>query len=781
MNFKALKIFSRVHLVVNGSIILLFVIIGGLLYYQARKNIYTETRDGFYHEIEELNSVIELYRVRDKDILSMASNFAEYKINEFSYFEESDSANIVFDAVDPISHKPMKVKIHEWFVDDMSFIENYFIVDELRKIARVDASIYQKTAWGYVNISTNIVNTNEERLLGDIILNSSEIVQSIEAGNQYRERRYKNGTWYQAIYRPLYIEGKIRGMYYVGLKERIGRALKSIFDGRKYFKEGYAFIITDKGRLSIHPKERGMDFSGTQMFKQLAKHKGKQGILNYVWPEDETGKDWYLVFKYNHLINSFVCITFPKKAVYSKLNKESFFITLWFILFFIGFQFAINYLEERVSAELRTISRFIRDIAAEGKADKVEGDSKKYKEVYRHINQISERYAELDILVKKLSDNYLKNKLPEILENDSIGKNLIKLDEKLQRALQIEREGEKEAQLRKWEADGLSKFVSILQQYTDDIEELSYNLINNLVNYLNANQGALFFLNSDNPDDVYFEQMATYAYDKKRLIKRKIYPEQGLIGRIYNEKKTIYISEIPQNYLKITSGLGELEPNYLLIVPLLMNMEVYGAIEIASFNKFEDYQIEFLEKLGENIASTINNVQINTKTRKLLEQSKQQSQKLSFQEEMMRSSIEDMEAAKKLSDIKTVELESLSKAIDKSFLLAELSPDGTIKKVNGNYLNLLGLDESDIVGRNYSIFSSMDAKSIEYRNFWNDLRAGVPVEFEEHIKIPGGAEFWLKSSYFPIKDKKAKVYKIINIAVDITRLKELEAKLKNNN
>jgi len=126
--------------------------------------------------------------------------------------------------------------------------------------------------------------------------------------------------------------------------------------------------------------------------------------------------------------------------------------------------------------------------------------------------------------------------------------------------------------------------------------------------------------------------MATYAYDKKRLITKKIYPAEGLIGRIYNEKKTIYLSEIPENYIKITSGLGELEPNYLLIVPLLLNFEVYGAIELASFNAFEDYQIEFIEKIGENIASTINNVQINTQTRKLLEQSRKQSEQLKQQE-----------------------------------------------------------------------------------------------------------------------------------------------------
>ena len=780
MKLKQLKIFSRFHLVVNGSIILLFLIVGSLSYYYARKKIYLEARDDSFKQLHELEQIIELYRVRDRDILNMASNFAEYKINEFSDFEIRDTTPVLFDASDPITHKPVKVKIRKWFVDGISFMNNFIIVDELKKIAHVDASIYQKIPLGYVNISTNIVNTKEERMLGDIILNSSEIVQTIEAGNPYRERVYKNGTWYQAVYRPLYIDGKIHGLYYVGLKERIGRSLNRVFAGRKYYKEGYAFIITGKGRFTIHPKEQGMDFSETQMFKKLKKQQGDRGVLSYVWPETHKGIEWYLTFDYYKTLDSYVCITYPKYEVYSGLNKEALFILFWFILFFVGFQFTLSYLSDSLSARLRSVTRIIRDIANEGKVEKVQSDDKADLKLYNNLNKISERYAQLETLSKKLSKGQLNNQLPEVLKKDAIGNELIKIDKKLQRAERIEREGEKEAQLRKWEADGLSKFVAILQQHTDNIEELSYNLINNLVNYLNANQGALFFLNTENPDEPYFEQMATYAYNKRRLIQQKIYPDQGLIGRIYYEKKTIYLSEIPDDYLKITSGLGELEPDYLLIVPLLMNMEVYGAIEIASFNKFEDYQIEFLEKLGENIASTINNVQINTRTRQLLEQSKLQSEKLGLQEEMMRKSLQDMEDAKRLSDTKTVKLEKLYDAVNSRFLLTELLPDGTIEYINENYLNLFGLEKEKIIGRKHSEFVRLNMNQTEYKEFWNDLKAGKNMETEEHYKMPDGKEFWIASDYFPVKNKEGEIYKIINLATDITQLKELEEQLKNN-
>jgi GAF domain-containing protein len=632
MFIKRSNIFLRAQLIVSSTLVLIFIVTGLFIYYNLRKKTYATMQEQFINEVDELIDVVNVYRVRDRDILNMIANFAEYKINEYSDFKESDSASIDFEAVNPLTKKPMAIKIHAWFVDETSLLNNFYIVDEIKSLAKVNASIYQKTPKGYVNISTNIVNTEEERLLGDIILNSSEIVQTIESANQFRSREYINKSWYLTVYKPIYIDGKIRGMYYVALKERIGRALKAVFDKRKFFESGYAFIITKDGKLTVHPKERGMDYSNTGMFKKMKEIEVSDGTIQYMWPETEMGESWFLNFKYEQTIGSYVCISFPKKEVYHELNRKVLFVVVWFFVFVIGFHFTLTYLNIGRKEKLKLISKSIATIAKGGRAEKIETESQEYWDVYKDVNSISERYTLLAKYADKLVNDQLGTKQADLLKNDLIGNALIQVDKKLIRATELEKEGEKEANLRRWESEGLSKFVGILQQYTDNIQELSYNLINNLVIYLNANQGALFFINTEKPDDIFFEQMATYAYDKKRLITKKIYPAEGLIGRIYNEKKTIYLSEIPENYIKITSGLGELEPNYLLIVPLLLNFEVYGAIELASFNAFEDYQIEFIEKIGENIASTINNVQINTQTRKLLEQSRKQSEQLKQQE-----------------------------------------------------------------------------------------------------------------------------------------------------
>ena len=88
----------------------------------------------------------------------------------------------------------------------------------------------------------------------------------------------------------------------------------------------------------------------------------------------------------------------------------------------------------------------------------------------------------------------------------------------------------------------------------------------------------------------------------------------------------------------------ESTPNEVLIVPLIVNEEVEGVFEFASFNKFQDYQIHFLEQLGETLAAFINVNRINERTKILLEESQQQAEEMKSQEEEMRQNMEELSA-----------------------------------------------------------------------------------------------------------------------------------------
>ena len=129
------------------------------------------------------------------------------------------------------------------------------------------------------------------------------------------------------------------------------------------------------------------------------------------------------------------------------------------------------------------------------------------------------------------------------------------------------------------------------------------------------------------------------------------------MGRCYQEQEKIFLTDIPNDYIKITSGLGDDNPSCLLLIPLAYNNQIYGIIEIASFNVYRDFEIEFIERIAENIAATISSVKANIQTAMLLEQSQQQAEEMSSQEEEMRQNMEELRATQEQSARREEELQ----------------------------------------------------------------------------------------------------------------------------
>ena len=325
-----------------------------------------------------------------------------------------------------------------------------------------------------------------------------------------------------------------------------------------------------------------------------------------------------------------------------------------------------------------------------------------------------------------------------------------------------------EDEKRRWTNEGLAKFADILRQNNNDLEKLSTEIIKNLVYYLGANQGGLFLLNDDDKNNVYLKLISAFAYDYKKFIERTIELGDGLVGTCAVEKETIYMTDIPQDYISITSGLGGASPDSLLIVPLNMEDTVYGVIEIASFKRFEDYQIEFVEKVGQNIASTLSSVQINIKTNELLEKFQQQSEEMAAQEEEMRQNMEELQATQEEAARKGAEMESLIQALDQSSYVIEYDLDGYITKVNDNYLTLLNLKRSDVIGIHHSDKMEFDdQQKSDYKKFWTDLRLGK-IRKEKTKAIVNGKTYSFLEIYSPLFDENGSVTKILKISHELS-------------
>jgi methyl-accepting chemotaxis protein len=242
-------------------------------------------------------------------------------------------------------------------------------------------------------------------------------------------------------------------------------------------------------------------------------------------------------------------------------------------------------------------------------------------------------------------------------DEDVLGHSLLDMRNELKKASDEEKRRKEEDEQRNWAAQGIAKFSDILRKNTDDLNELSYDIISNLVKYTGSNQGGIYIINDNDRKHLFIEMKASYAYDRRKFINKNIEIGEGLIGRCYQEKEKIYLTEIPKDYIKITSGLGEDNPSALLIVPLIYNDVIYGLVEIASFNDYPSHVIEFIERIGESIAATISSSKSQIQTAILLEQSQQQAEEMASQEEEMRQNMEELRATQEQSSRREEELQ----------------------------------------------------------------------------------------------------------------------------
>lgn len=279
-------------------------------------------------------------------------------------------------------------------------------------------------------------------------------------------------------------------------------------------------------------------------------------------------------------------------------------------------------------------------------------------------------------------------------EEDVLGNALIDMRDNLKKVAE-------EDKRRSWATEGMALFGEILRKNTDNLSKLSDDIMSNLVKYLKANQGGLYIVQNTEGDEPYMEMTACYAWDKKKYLEQKVFEGEGLTGQSWLERDTIYMTEIPDDYIKITSGLGEANPSSILIVPLKVNEEVYGVIEIASFNNFQRFEIDFVEKIAESIASTISSVKINETTQKLLEESQELTEQMRAQEEEMRQNMEELQATQEEMQRGQRDREDKERIISQTSMVLELDSQFNVISSNDLVKQKLKFDESDLKGRSF--------------------------------------------------------------------------------
>lgn len=322
-----------------------------------------------------------------------------------------------------------------------------------------------------------------------------------------------------------------------------------------------------------------------------------------------------------------------------------FFITLVFSTILIVVLISLNKLIKPVFEPMQEIQNKAAEIS-EGNLSVDFADLRNnaiLKELIEGFEKIILKFKNTMALVEQISSRQMLNNIPLHSGKDDVGIALNKIIGQIQ---YIDAEEKK----RTWLNSSLTKFAEIIRINHQDETKLYDSAIKELVKSLQANQGALFVVNENAESGEHLTMKSCYAYDRKKFINKQIAKGEGLVGTCWIEGATTFMTDIPQNYIQITSGLGDASPSYLLIVPVKFNETILGVIEIASFKKIEDYQIKFIETTGEALGSTIHNLKINSRTVVLLQNSQVLTEELKAQEEEMRQNMEELQATQEEAD-----------------------------------------------------------------------------------------------------------------------------------
>ncbi len=202
---------------------------------------------------------------------------------------------------------------------------------------------------------------------------------------------------------------------------------------------------------------------------------------------------------------------------------------------------------------------------------------------------------------------------------------------------------EKEDKDLKWYNEGLNTFAELVNKNKESLDKLSHQVITYLVDFLEASVGCLFMVDDEDENDIHLKMTGNFGVSKE-YVNKKFMPGEGQVGICFKEGKIIELTNFSEEYLYISSGLGEAKPKYVVLVPLKQDETVIGIIELASFNKFKGYKILFLEKAAENLTGILSTVTANSRLTKMIEQFRIQAEELAAQEEEMRQNMEEMQA-----------------------------------------------------------------------------------------------------------------------------------------
>jgi CheY-like chemotaxis protein/signal transduction histidine kinase/HAMP domain-containing protein len=293
----------------------------------------------------------------------------------------------------------------------------------------------------------------------------------------------------------------------------------------------------------------------------------------------------------------------------------------------------INEMIDTLATFADQVTTVAREVGIEGKLGgqaKVPGASGTWRDLTDNVNELAANLTTQVRAIAEVATAVTKGDLTRSIAVETQGEVAVLKDNINQMIANLRETTQKNTE-QDWLKTNLAKFTRMLQGQRD-LETVSKLILSELAPLVSAQHGVFYLMETSETHPPYLKLLSTYAYRERKHLANRFQLGEGLVGQCALEKERILITEVPQDYIRISSGLGEAAPLNAVVLPVLFEGQVTAVIELASFRRFSEIHLTFFDQLTESIAIVLNTIAASMRTEELLKQSQSLAEELQTQQ-----------------------------------------------------------------------------------------------------------------------------------------------------
>ena len=304
----------------------------------------------------------------------------------------------------------------------------------------------------------------------------------------------------------------------------------------------------------------------------------------------------------------------------------------------------VNAMVDQLGSFADEVTRVAREVGTEGQLGgqaQVEGVSGTWRDLTENVNQLASNLTTQVRSIAEVSTAVTQGDLTRSIMVEARGE-LADLKDNINQMIANLRDTTTRTEEQDWLKTGLAR-ISALMQGERDLETVTQAIVSELTPTVSAQHAAFFLAEGEEPQSSELRLIASYGYKRKSGVPERFAFGEGLVGQAAVERKTILLTEVPDDYVKVTSGLGQASPATVIIMPVLFEDQVLGVIELGSLRPFSELHQMFLDQQLDTIGVSLSTIIANRRTEELLEQSQSLTQELQSQSVELRQTNEELQ------------------------------------------------------------------------------------------------------------------------------------------